>query len=170
MTRQLNSLADLGAQLDGLGFGPSYLKNVRGAFGKAPKHYGDALIRVPADLAEFDRRWGRGRVRRHPPSFRSADEFKTWRKLIRSALMRGHDVKPGSVIASDWAILAAFVRENQGRGKLLGWNAHLTFEALARAASKVGLAPCAWISPASTCWLSTSGRVNANLRFVALRG
>uniref|UniRef100_UPI0035C85D8D hypothetical protein n=1 Tax=Palleronia sp. TaxID=1940284 RepID=UPI0035C85D8D len=124
-----------------LGYAPSFEKNLRASIRKSAKVYKTELKRIPADLAEFDRKWGRGRVRHVPAPFRTANEFRTWRKHNRMVLRRLSGTPVATALGTEWNALLAFVKGNQGKGKLLGTNSHLTFGVLARVASAAGVQP-----------------------------
>lgn len=127
--------------LPALGYAASFEKNLRASIRKCEKVYNAELSRIPADLAAFDRKWGRGRVRRVPKPFRTADQFRTWRKNTRMVIAKLSGTSQPVAMSIEWVTLFSFVEENQGKGKLLGPNSHLTFGVLARAASQTNTPP-----------------------------
>lgn len=137
----ITNLKQVEEYLPELGYAPSFEKNLRASIRKSAEVYKTELKRIPADLAEFDRKWGRGRVRHVPAPFREADKFRTWRKHNRMVLRRLSGASVPPALGTEWSTLLAFVKENQGRGKLLGANSHLTFGVLARTASAAGVRP-----------------------------
>lgn len=134
-------MEDLEAILPILGYAKSFQKNLRAAIRKCAKVYNTSLDRIPADLAAFDRKWGKGRVHVVPAPFLSAREFRDWRKNVRIALARMAGAPaPVPQNLACVTVLAA-VRDNQGKGKVVGPNSDITIEVVLRAASRDGLSP-----------------------------
>ena len=127
--------------LPDLGYAASFEKNLRASIRKCEKVYKTDLGRIPADLAAFDRKWGRGRVRHVPKPFQTANQFRTWRKNSRMVIARVTSAPKPVAMSSEWATLLSYVEENQGKGQLLGPNSHLTFGVLARVASQAATPP-----------------------------
>lgn len=135
------TMKDLEAVLPSLGYSKSFQKNLRAAIRKCAKVYNTDLDRIPADLAAFDQKWGKGRVHVVPAPFRSAREFRDWRKNVRIALARVAGVPSSAPLNSSCGTVLAAVRGNQGKGKFLGPNSDITIEVVLRAASRDGLSP-----------------------------
>lgn len=78
--------------------------------GRMPQ-YGVALEQIPADLMQFDAKWGRGPVRMLPLGFKTKTEFSTWRSQTRAAINRvinGADEDPQPIAQADeWTLLEA---------------------------------------------------------------
>lgn len=132
-------MSDAEAVLPELGYAASFEKNLRASIRKCAKVYKTDLDRIPADLAEFDRKWGKGRVRVVPAPFKTADQFRTWRKNVRMVLTRIHGKPRHQPLTSACETVLEVVRENQGKGKLLGPNSDITIGVVAREASRDGL-------------------------------
>lgn len=132
-------MKDAEIQLPGLGYAPSFEKNLRASIRKCSKVYQTDLGRITADLSAFDRKWGKGRVHFVPAPFRSATEFKTWRKNVRMVLTRLTGVPQRSSLIPACATVLAEILNNQGKGKILGANSDLTIGVVLREASRDGL-------------------------------
>ncbi|MDF3351920.1 tyrosine-type recombinase/integrase [Sulfitobacter sp. KE34] len=147
--------------LPNLGYAASFEKNLRASIRKCEKVYKTDLSRIPTDLAAFDRKWGRGRVRHIPKPFQTADQFRTWRKNTRMVIARVLAAPKPVAMSSEWASLLTFVEENQGKGQLLRPNSHLTFGVLARVASQANTLPNqitdVWVQQ-QTCHLNSAQR------------
>ncbi len=137
----ITNLKQVEEHLPNLGYAPSFEKNLRASIRKSAKVYNTELKNIPADFAAFDRAWGRGRVRNVPTPFRTADEFRTWRKHNRMVLRRLFGTSVAVALDAEWSALLAFVKKNQGKGRLLGANSHFTFGMFARTASAAGVRP-----------------------------
>lgn len=132
-------MKDAEIQLSSLGYAASFEKNLRASLRKSTKVYQTDLIRISADLTAFDKKWGKGRVHVVPAPFKSAEEFRTWRKNVRMVLTRLMGVTPRAPLLPACATVLALVCDNQGKGKLLGPNSDLTIGVVVREASRAGL-------------------------------
>ena len=88
---------------------------MRAAIRKAATIYGEPLARIPADLAAFEERWGRGRVAAIPAGFRTHAAFVRWRKNVAGPLARaaGPKAAPAALLPG-WAALVALCRKHGG--------------------------------------------------------
>jgi hypothetical protein len=150
------NMAEVDAMLPELGFAPSFEKDARAAVRRSVVAYNDRLARIVTDLGTFDAKWGRGRVSKAPKGFTTPAQFVRWRKDLRAVLVRLEGATAvRATLSPGWAHLMGLVRDNQGRGKLLGENADLTVGAVARVASQQGVEPgaltAAWTSRAAAC-------------------
>jgi hypothetical protein len=160
-------MKDAEIQLPGLGYAPSFEKNLRASLRKASKVYNTDLSRIPADLTVFDRKWGKGRVHIVPAPFKTAREFKTWRKNVRMVLTRLSGLPTSVPMNAACAAVLAIVRDNQGKGKLLGANSDLTIGVVLREASRDGLS----LSDLTGDWIDRAAlRLSNNLRKSFRRG
>ncbi len=166
--KQVKNFADVESLLGELGFKPSYEKNIRAALRKSTKAYAtDALTSIPVDLAAYDAKWGRGRVTFIPSGFKTKPEFVDWRKLVRSALVRSQINVPKATLSNSWTAIREAVSENQGTGRLLGFNSDLSIAVLAQLASQADRTP----SQLDDYWIDETHRdVNANKRDSFRRG
>ncbi|KIC23380.1 hypothetical protein RA23_15030 [Leisingera sp. ANG-S3] len=140
------TMKDAELQLPGLGYAASFEKNLRASLRKSAKVYRTDLSRISADLAAFNRKWGKGRVHIVPAPFKSAQEFKSWRKNVRMILTRLSGVPRHVPLIPACATVLTTVRDNQGKGKILGANSDLTIGVVVREASRSGL-PLADLTP-----------------------
>lgn len=132
-------MKDVEIQLPDLGYAASFEKNLLAAIRKCAKVYRTDLSRIPADPAAFDRKWGKGRIHTVPTPFTSARQFRTWRKNVRMVLTRLGGVPLHMPLIPACAIVLETVRDNQGKGKILGANSDLTIGVVLREASRDGL-------------------------------
>jgi hypothetical protein len=137
------TMADVVDIIDGLGFAPGTVRNIRPELKKTAKVYSAPLARIPADLGAFDRRWGTGRVRTLPTGFSSINEFVKWRKRVRQALARALGAAPATKpkLLPEWSRLIDFCAENGGVGKRLGPKMDITLGILGEHASAAGRTP-----------------------------
>lgn len=133
-------MKDVEIQLPELGYAASFEKNLRAAIRKCAKVYRTDLDRIPSDLAAFERKWGKGRIRIVPAPFTSARQFKTWRKNVRMVLTRLGGVPLHMPLIPACATVLETVRANQGKGKILGANSDLTIGVVVREVSRAHLA------------------------------
>jgi hypothetical protein len=140
MTPAMN-MKDAELRLPGLGYAISFEKNLRASLRKCAKVYQTDLSRIPADISIFDRKWGKGRVHIVPAPFRSAREFKTWRKNVRMVLTRLTGLTRYAPLILPCATVLEAVHDNQGKGKILGPNSDLTIGVVLRELSREGLSP-----------------------------
>lgn len=160
-------MKDAEIQLPSLGYATSFEKNLRASLRKCAKVYRTDLSRIPADLATFDRKWGKGRVHIIPAPFRSATEFKTWRKNVRMVLTRLTGIPQRTSLIPACATVLAEVLDNQGEGKLLGANSDLTIGVVLREASRDGLS----LSGLTADWIDRAAlRLSNDLRKSFRRG
>lgn len=129
---------------------PAFQKKALGSLrrmGRMPQ-YGVALEQIPADLMQFDAKWGRGPVRMLPLGFKTKTEFSTWRSQTRAAINRvinGADEDPQPIAQADeWTLLEASLAQIGISSKKL-----ISVRVLADAARKDALSP----SSASRSWL-----------------
>lgn len=152
MMMTMETLADL---VPTLGYSDKHGRNIAGSVRTSAKVYQTELGRIEADLADFDARWGFGRISRYPSCFDTADQFRTWRKNVRAAIRRAHGHQQPTTLSEEWQTLLACVRENQGKSRPLGPNSDLTIGVVARVASAAGIAP----HQLTSAWIDESARM-----------
>lgn len=145
----IRNMQDLYDNLDGLGYSPSVVNQIRPRIRECPKFYNRPLCQIDADYDAFVERWGTGHVAALASGFKSRDHFVEWRKRVRGALSRVH-VKPakGAPILPDWQALVAAVKAHSGPKKRLGPHRAHGVELLAECASADGLRPQDLTGPA----------------------
>ena len=84
----IRTMQDLLDNLDQLGYKQSVVNQIRPRIIDCARVYKAPLNRSPADLADFEERWGRGRVAAIALGFQSHERFIEWRKRVRAALGR----------------------------------------------------------------------------------
>lgn len=150
---KIRTMQDLLAQLDRLGYTPAVQAQIRPEIKNCARVYGQPLDRIAADAADFEARWGRGRVGAIALGFDRQDQFVRWRKRVRQALGRiaGSPAKPG--LLPEWQDLIDAVQRQAGIGRPLGPHQHLSIGVVARQASVAGIAPrdvgSAWVAEAA---------------------
>jgi hypothetical protein len=145
------TMAEVLGGLDGLGFAPGTIRNIRPAIKRCEVIYNAPLARISADPGDFDRRWGTGRVRTFPSGFKSLEEHVNWRKRVRQALDRASGAAPApkANMLPEWRRLVEFCSENGGVGRRLGPKMDMTLGVLGAHASAAGRTPrdldAAWL-------------------------
>lgn len=145
----IRNMQDLYDSLDGLGYSPSVVNQIRPRILDCAKIYNRPLCQIDADYDAFVARWGTGHVAALASGFKSRDHFVEWRKRVRGALSRVH-VKPakGAPILPEWQALLAAVEAHSGPKERLGPHRAHGVELLAECASAAGLRPQDLTDPA----------------------
>lgn len=145
----IRNMQDLYDNLDGLGYSPSVVNQIRPRIRESPKFYNRPLCQIDVDYDAFVERWGTGHVAALASGFKSREHFVEWRKRVRGALSRVH-VKPakGAAILPEWQALVAAVKAHSGPKKRLGPHRAHGVELLAECASADGLRPQDLTDPA----------------------
>ncbi|WP_185804717.1 hypothetical protein [Pontivivens nitratireducens] len=151
----IKTMKDLLENLEGLGYSKSTINQIRPRIKECPKFYGNApLDRIPADLADFERRWGRGRIAAIAEGFKSHDHFVEWRKRVRGALGKAAGPKASAAVLPDWTILADYTAAIGGVGQPIGPHRASGILAVAEVASADGVGPPdvvpGWVTPAAS--------------------
>src|SRR6056297_1354663 len=107
----IRNMQDLYDNLDGLGYSPLVVNQIRPRIRECAKIYNRPLCQIDADYDAFVERWGTGHVAALASGFKCRDHFVEWRKRVRGALSRIH-VKPakGAPILPEWQALLAAVK------------------------------------------------------------
>jgi hypothetical protein len=138
----IRNMQDLYDDLDGLGYSPSVVNQIRPRIRDCAKIYNRPLCQIDADYDAFVDRWGTGRVAALAKGFKSHDHFVEWRKRVRGALSRVQ-VKPKveSRVLPEWQAILDVVKEHSGPGKALGPHRAHGVRVLAETASAEGRRP-----------------------------
>ncbi len=151
--RLIRTMRDLLENLEGLGYSPSTINQIRPRIKECPKIYRQPLERIPVDAAAFEERWGRGRIGAIADGFNSHDHFVEWRKRVGGAVARAAGAKPSKELLSDWRALSDLTRSLAGRVQDFGPHRQYGIEAVGEIASATGLGPRdvtpAWVTPAA---------------------
>lgn len=139
----VRTMQDLLDGLDGLGYSKKVVNQIRPQLKRCATVYKSPLARIPADLADFERRWGHGRVGALQHGFASHDEFVEWRRRVRAALgrvARGGVAPAAAPVLLDAVQVLDFVRNNGGVGRLLPPHLEHSIGTVARHAATTGVA------------------------------
>lgn len=139
--KTIRTMADLLEALDSLGYSAATAAQIRPEIRRCERVYGQPLARIAADAADFEERWGRGRVGTVGLGFASPDHFARWRKRVRQALGRVAVPVATTGRLPGWERLVERVHEASRAGRLPGSNRHLSLIAVARPASDAGREP-----------------------------
>ena len=141
MTMPFRNFQDLDDRLDELGYTEKTAAQIRPEIRRAMKIYKQPLSRIAVDPADFERRWGRGRISAVAAGFDSHDQFLKFRKRLRPALQRATGAQLRSSVALPPASteLLEFLKENGGIGQRVPPHLEDSIGALARAAASLGL-------------------------------
>lgn len=149
----IRTMQDLLENLNTLGYRPNVVNQIRPRILDCARVYKAPLHKIPADLADFEERWGRGRVPAISAGFQSHKHFVEWRKRVRAALGRVAGPKPRLAILPEWTTLAEYADSIGGVGQLLGPHRQYGILAVGEVASEDGLAPFdltdGWVTPAA---------------------
>ena len=151
----IRTMKDLLENLEGLGYSESTINQIRPRIKECPKFYNNApLGRISADLEDFERRWGRGRIGAIAAGFKSHDHFVEWRKRVRGALGKAAGPQAPVAVLPDWTILADYVVANGGIGRPIGPHRQRGILTIAEVATADGLGPPdvvpGWVTPAAS--------------------
>lgn len=122
MSTRFRTMQDLLDGLDGLGYSKKVVNQIRPQIKRCATVYKTPLARIPADLADFERRWGHGRVGALQHGFGSHDQFVKWRRRVRAALgraARGGAAPAAAPMLPDAVRVVDFVKKNGGVGRLV---------------------------------------------------
>lgn len=151
--KPIRTIQDLLDSLNDLGYSPSTINQIRPRLKECARIYNAPLDRIPADLGQFEERWGRGRIAALAEGFKSQDHFVEWRKRVRGALGKAAGPQPEAELLPDWTRLSSYVQENGGVGCLLGPHREIGVTALGKMASRDRIEPFDltqdWINVAS---------------------
>jgi hypothetical protein len=141
MTLPIRNFQELEDRLDELGYTKKTANQIRPEIRRAAKIYKQPLLRIAVDPADFENRWGRGRISAIAEGFDSHDQFLNFRKRLRPALQRAAGVQLRSSVALPPASreLLGFVKVNGGVGRRVPPHLEDSIGALARAAARLGL-------------------------------
>lgn len=122
-------------------FTDAFRKKVLGSVRRMRRipHYGIPLEQIPADLASFDKVWGRGPVRALPAGFMTKTSLSDWRSQVRSALSAFHDLPAPNVPdgpEDEWAQILSDLEAAEDPTKKL-----IAIKVLADAARNASLTP-----------------------------
>ncbi len=151
----IRTMKDLLENLEVLGYSKATINQIRPRIKECPKFYNNApLDRIPADLAEFERRWGRGRIGAIAAGFNSHDHFVEWRKRVRGALGKAAGAKAPVAVLPDWSALADYTIAIGGVGRPIGPHRGSGILAVAAVASVDRIGPQdispGWVTPAAS--------------------
>ncbi len=149
----IRTMQDLHDNIDGLGYKPSVVNQIRPRIADCARVYKAPLNKIPADLADFEERWGRGRVAAIAAGFQSHERFVEWRKRVRAALGRAAGPKARAAVLPEWTTMAEYVAAIGGVGRPIGPHRHYGVIAVGEIASEGGLSPfdltADWVTPAA---------------------
>lgn len=143
MSTRFRTMQDLLEGLDDLGYSKKVVNQIRPQIKRCATVYKTPLARIPADPADFEKRWGHGRVGALQHRLASHDEFVEWRRRVRAALgraARGGIAPTAAPVLPDAAPVLAFVKKNGGVGLLLPPHLEHSIDMVARLAAKSGVA------------------------------
>ena len=149
--RPIRTMHDLLEALPSLGYSTATINQIRPRIRDCERIYSVPLNRVPADLAAFEAKWGKGRVGALAAGFKSHDHFVEFRKRVGGALARAQTpVASTAQRFPDWQRLCDDVETVSGPGKPLGPHRIHGVAVLADAMSAMGIAPAAMTDAAVT--------------------
>ena len=152
---KIRTMKDLLENLENLGYSRSTIQQIRPRIRQCSKFYNNApLDRIPADLEDFERRWGRGRIGAIAAGFKSHDHFVEWRKRVRGALGKAAGPKAPVAVLPDWTALADYTVAIGGVGQPIGPHRESGVLAVAEIASVDLIGPQdippEWVTPAAS--------------------
>ena len=140
--RPIRTMQDLLEALPHLGYSKATINQIRPRIRDCAHIYNAPLHRIPADVACFEEKWGKGRVGALAAGFKSHDHFLEFRKRVGGALARVQAPTAATVSRGpDWQRLCDFVEANSGPGKPLGPHRIHGVGAVADPMSAAGIAP-----------------------------
>lgn len=99
MTVPIRNFQDLDDRLGELGYSEKTAAQIRPEIRRAAKIYKQPLSRIAVDPADFENRWGRGRISAIAEGFDSHEQFLNFRKRLRGALQRASGVQLRASVA-----------------------------------------------------------------------
>lgn len=149
----IRTMRDLRDNLAELGYSENTINQIPPRINDCEQIYNAPLERIPADLAAFEDRWGRGRVGALASGFKSHAHFLEWRKRVRGALGRASVPRSAKSMLPEWCALADYTRQIGGVGCPIGPHRDSGIAVVGEVASADGLRPAdltpGWVTPAA---------------------